>query len=252
MKSRISYLIVLVTVMVIVSACTAATVQPTATTAPTQPPPVTETPRPSETPAPSNTSTLQPTASATLTPSVTPSATKSSTPTPSFAGFSVTYAQYTNYGMLIGFKIPGLKEDYRLMVNTVEYKCQINAKAVDSLYCYGPQFGQDQTVKLVFYLLNGDSTPLYETSYKVSLLIPPTVDPRILMTQAPGSCPARGVNITCETEYRNDGKGSYCIVATCNDACGYYYSMDTCPEGSIKNGIYNFNGTPPPLPPIHP
>ena len=249
MKIRISYLIVLVMVMVIFSACAPAVAQPTAP-APTQPPPpATETPRPSETPVPSNTSTPQPTASFTVTPSVTPTPTETSTPTPSFAGFSVTYAQYTYYGMLMGFKIPGLKENYRLKVNDVDYTCKINDKAPDSLYCYGPQFGQNETINLVFYPLEGEDTPLFETSYKVSLLVPPTIDPRILMTEAPGSCPARGVNITCETEYRNDGKGGYCIVATCNDACGYYYSMDTCPEGSINNGIYPITGTPP-LPPI--
>ncbi len=248
MKFRISYLIVLVMVMGFISACTSAVVQPTPTV-PTQPPPASETPRPSETPAPSNTSTPRPTASFTVTPSVTPTATETSTPTPSFAGFSVTYAQYTYYGMLMGFKIPGIKENYRLKVNDVDYKCELNDKAPDSLYCYGPQFGQNETVKLVFYPLTGDDTPLFEVSYKVSLLVPPTVDPRILMTQAPGSCPARGVNVTCETEYRNDGKGGFCIVATCNDACGYYYSMDTCPEGSINNGIYPITGTPP-LPPI--
>ena len=248
MKSRFFILIVLVTVMVIFTACTAVTGQPTAAV-PTQPPPVTVTPRASETPAPSNTSTPQPTASHTITPSVTPAPTKTSTPTPSFAGFSVAYAQYTNYGMLIGFKIPGIKQSYRLKVNDVDYTCKLNEKAVNSLYCYGPQFGENETVKLVFYPLTGNDTPLYEASYKVSLLVPPTIDPRILMTQAPGSCPARGVNVTCETEYRNNGKGGYCIVATCNDACGYYYSMDTCPPGSVNNGIYPITGTPP-LPPI--
>jgi hypothetical protein len=248
MKPRISYFIVLVTVLGFFSACTAATLQPT-TAAPTQPPPVTETPRPSETLAPSHTSTPQPTASFTMTPSPTHTATETSTPTPSFAGFSVAYAQYTNYGMLIGFKIPGIKDNYRLKVNNIDYTCQLNDKAPDSLYCYGPQFAQNETVKLVFYPFTGDDTPLYEVSYKVSLLVPPTIDPRILMTQAPGSCPSRGVNVTCETEYRKDGNGGCCVVATCNDACGYFYSMDTCPEGSIKNGICPITGTPP-LPPI--
>lgn len=250
MNYRYFSLIVLVMMMGFFSACTAA-VELTATAAPTQPPPVSETPRPIETLSPSNTPSPQPTASFTPSPSpsMTHTATVTSTPTPSFAGFSVTYAQYTNYGMLIGFKIPGIKENYRLTVNKIEYKCQINDKAQDSLYCYGPQFNQNEIVTLDFYPLEGESKPLYEVSYKVSLLVPPTVDPRILMTQAPGTCPQRGVDVTCETEYRNNGNGGYCIVATCNDACGYYYSMDTCPEGSINNGIYPITGTPP-LPPI--
>ncbi len=248
MKYRYFSLIVLVMMMGFFSACTAA-VEPTATAAPTQPPPVSETPRLIETLSPSNTPSPQPTATFTPSPSMTHTATVTSTPTPSFAGFSVTYAQYTNYGMLIGFKIPGIKENYRLTVNKIEYKCQINDKAQDSLYCYGPQFNQNEIVTLDFFPLEGEGKPLYEVSYKVSLLVPPTVDPRILMTQAPGTCPQRGVDVTCETEYRNNGNGGYCIVATCNDACGYYYSMDTCPEGSVNNGIYPITGTPP-LPPI--
>ena len=145
MKPRISFFIVLVTVMGFFSACTAASVQ-SQTAVPTQPPPVTETPRPSETPAPSNTETPVPTASFTLSPSATHTSTmtptETSTPTPAFAGFEVSYAQYTNYGMLIGFKIPGIKDDYRLKVNDIDYTCKLNDKAPDSLYCYGPQFSQ--------------------------------------------------------------------------------------------------------------
>jgi len=233
---------VLVTVLVFLQACTAATALPTATPAPL--PTVTETPRPSETPAPSDTSTPLPSATFTLTPSATHTATSSSTPMPSFAGFTVEYAQYTNYGMLMGFKIPGIQENYRLKVNDINYTCNLNDKAPDYLYCYGPQFAQNQEIQLVFYPPDpADNTPLYTVSYKVSLLVLPTVDPRVLMTQAPGSCPQRGINVTCETEYRKDGKGGCCVVSTCADACGYYYSMDTCPVGSEHNGICP--GTPP-------
>lgn len=245
MKLRIVLIVVLVSVMVILQACSAAaTLAPTAT--PTPPPTVTETPRPSETPAPTDTSTPSPTSTFTLTPSATITSTSTSTPMPSFAGFAVEYAQYTNYGMLMGFKIPGITKAYRLKVNDIAYTCNLNDKAPGYLYCYGPQFQQNQEITLVFYPPDeNDNTPLYTASYKVSLLVPPTVDPRVLMTEAPGSCPARGIHVTCETEYRKDGAGGCCIVATCSDACGYYYSMDTCPNGSEHNGICAMTGTPP-------
>ena len=51
-------------------------------------------------------------------------------------------------------------------------------------------------------------------------------------------CPDRGMNVTCETEYRNYG-GECLVGMSCFDACGKYYGVDT-----IRNGIgpYTFSG----------
>ncbi len=207
----------------------------------------TQTALPSETPAPSQTDTPVP--SSTLTPSVTASstatqtATPSETPRPSFAGFQVASAENTSYGLLMGFHIPGIKENYRLTVNGSEYKCELNSKAPDSLFCYGKTYSQGQTVKLAFYSLAGDATPLYETTYKIALVGTPTIPPGTLEAMGK-ACQIRGVHVTCETEYRRNGD-SYCIVSSCFDLCGYYYSTDTCPEGSISNGTFPMTGTPP-------
>lgn len=249
MTRRILGMIFLAAIFVFTSACSAAPTQPPA---PTQAPAASETPRPSETPipsstpVPSSTQTPPPTATQADTPTVKPSET--STPRPSFAGFAVEYVQPASYGLLFGFHIPGIKENYRLMVNEKEYKCDLNAKSPDRLGCYGPAFTQGQTVKLSFLPLTGDNQPVYETTYKIALIGTPTLEPTALYAAAK-ACLIRGVHVTCETEYRrlND---SYCIVATCADLCGYYYSVDTCPVGSEHNGIFQFTGTPP-LPPSH-
>jgi hypothetical protein len=51
-------------------------------------------------------------------------------------------------------------------------------------------------------------------------------------------CPSRGMNVTCETEYRDYG-GICTVGMTCYDDCGFYYSVDT-----IKGhtGPYTFTG----------
>lgn len=44
------------------------------------------------------------------------------------------------------------------------------------------------------------------------------------------NCPLRGENLSCEFEYRRDNQGCY-VGATCYDACGLFYSIDTIPAG---------------------
>lgn len=51
-------------------------------------------------------------------------------------------------------------------------------------------------------------------------------------------CPARGENVTCETEYRNYS-GNCVVGMTCYDACGFYYAVNTLPPGG---GAYIFSG----------
>lgn len=44
------------------------------------------------------------------------------------------------------------------------------------------------------------------------------------------TCPLEGEWLSCEFEYRKDGQGCY-VGATCYDACGWFYSVDTIPPG---------------------
>jgi hypothetical protein len=248
MKHSLLVLTVLVLVAVLLSACSG---EPKAAPTFTPAPSATETARPSETPVPTNTQTpVPPSATATPVPSATPTVLPSETPRPTFAGFQVQYSEFTAYGLTLSFRIPGVKDVYRLLVNKAEFKCQLNSKTPDTLFCYGQQFSVGQTVSLTFLPPEKGDTVVYQTSYKIAPLKTPTPDARTLGAQNAGACEQRGKNPRCETEYRNDGKGYYCIVSTCFDVCGLWYSIDTCPPGSDHNGIYIFTGTPP-LPPNH-
>ncbi len=44
------------------------------------------------------------------------------------------------------------------------------------------------------------------------------------------TCPLEGERLSCEFEYRKDSQGCY-VGATCYDACGWFYSVDTIPPG---------------------
>lgn len=44
------------------------------------------------------------------------------------------------------------------------------------------------------------------------------------------SCPLEGQKLSCEFEYRKDGNNCY-VGATCYDACGWFYSVNTIPPG---------------------
>jgi len=44
------------------------------------------------------------------------------------------------------------------------------------------------------------------------------------------TCPLEGERLSCEFEYRKDNQGCY-VGATCYDACGWFYSVDTIPPG---------------------
>lgn len=45
------------------------------------------------------------------------------------------------------------------------------------------------------------------------------------------NCPLRGERLSCETEYRKDGRGGCFVGMTCYDACGWFYSVNTIPPG---------------------
>ncbi len=44
------------------------------------------------------------------------------------------------------------------------------------------------------------------------------------------TCADEGKNLTCEIEYRKDSSNCY-VGMSCWDACGWYYSVNTIPEG---------------------
>lgn len=181
------------------------------------------TPRPDPTPPPQITSTQTGTPTIPLPPSVTP--TKSVTPTqaPDFSGFQVQFVEYKDFGMVIGFIIPGVTTPYKLTVNKQIYSCLIKPGIANHLYCSGVIIPEGTKVRLEFFEI-GDETEIFQTNYIVSL--PKTPTPDYFKLTKP-DCPVRGINARCETENRIAENGS-CIVSTCVDSCGYWYSIDTC------------------------
>jgi hypothetical protein len=246
MKIRpVSFLLLALVLLVLLPACANTTAAPTATLTLTPPPTLTETPKPSATSAPTFTSIPSATITSTpLPPTATTVPTQTATPKPTFAGFRVDYSEYMSYGLLFSFTIPGNKVNYRLDVSGVPYICNYKPEQVDKLFCYGREFERGTNVKLTFLPLTGSDTPVFQTQYKVTTYTAPTPLPNRNVQGPTDSCPVRGINTQCETEYRTLGN-SYCIVATCFDNCGYYYSVNTCPPDMTLQGVYTFPGTPP-------
>jgi hypothetical protein len=233
MKIRSLVFLLAIAALVGLSACS-----PAQTPSPTLTPTETEMPKPSATltPVPTETPLPTPTVTPTLVPSATQTATLTSTPRPTFAGFQVEYPEYTKNGLQLVFRIPGNRQNYRLEVNGTPYTCALVEKYPDRLYCLGPVFAQNTQVKLVFFPLEGEKQPVFETTYRITPLITPTVDVRIGFAAFKKKCPEQEDKITCETEYRKIGSAC-CIVATCSDACGNFFSANTCPRDMAMEGI---------------
>lgn len=243
MKKNPIIWISIVAAIVILTACSASpTASLTPAPLPTQIPAETETARPSATLTTSATTLA--TATKTLTPTPTHTATLTATPRPSFAGFQVQFVDYASYGMQFAFIIPGIQNNYQLDVNGQPFNCKLYEKYPDKLFCTGPAIPPKTHVKLTFLPLEGEKTPVFVSNYLIAALITPTVDFQTSKGFNSENCPVRGVNVRCETEYRVNG-GGCCVVSTCVDACGYYYSVDTCPRGMTLQGICQ--GTPPVL-----
>ena len=243
MKPHILIFIFIMVALLGLAACSAVpSLVPTLTLTlpPTLLPTQTETIRPSLTPVPSSTASPQATRTISVTSTLTETIT--ATPRPIFAGFQVDFVNYAYYGMQFAFTIPGIKLNYRLLANGTAFKCNLYDKYPNKLYCTGPAIKPNTEVQLSFLPMTGSETPVFETNYKMGSMITPTIDIKTLQASNPTDCPQHGVNVRCETEYRKNN-GSCCVVATCVDACGYYFSVDTCPRGMEMQGICE--GTPP-------
>ncbi len=241
MKLHVPIFILLLAGLWVLPACSAGPTPPlTATALPVSSLTPSETSRPSMTPVPSN--TLLPTVTPTLPLTSTPTVTSSATPRPVFAGFQVDFVEYAYYGMQFAFKIPGIQQNYRLLANGISFKCTLYEKYPDKLYCTGPAIKPLTEIAFSFLPLAGSEVPVFETKYKLGSMITPTINLETLAASNPTTCPQHGVNVRCETEYRKIASGC-CVVATCVDACGYYFSVDTCPQDMEMQGICE--GVPP-------
>jgi len=95
------------------------------------------------------------------------------------------------------------------------------------MFCIGPEFPHNRKVELAFYAPKATTEPIFKTDYLIAPIKTPT--PEGYIPPGDANCPVRGINASCETEIRGETwPGGPCIVSTCVDSCGYWYSIDTC------------------------
>jgi hypothetical protein len=206
------------------AACsTAPAIQPTETASLIPPTP---TVLPSETPSPVPTETITPSPSPSPLPSKTVTPSLTATPVVAFnLAEVISYSEETGSGMLI-LKVPGVKQDYNIKVDNFDYRCYFDAQYIDRLFCRGsnrPTFSRD--IKIVYYdILTAQE--VYKST--IMIAIRPTLWP--VVYDAAHNCPDRGKNVTCTAECRiSPESGNPCLAASCNDLCGYYFSVSSCP-----------------------
>ena len=180
-----------------------------------------------------DTATIQPTeisaAMKTPAPTVTftatlePTATLTPTPAAEFSALRLYGVEYRGSNVSINFEIPGMDQTYQMKINDQDYSCQLAADLADHLFCFGPNLAFDKEAHIEIMDETG-SQKIYETDM---VLIPPKYVSPTPVGDMTTWCPQRGQNVFCETENRME-YGTPCIVSSCFDACGYYYSIHTC------------------------
>ena len=224
MKVKIFYVFLTLLLVAVVPACSAVA-QPTPT--PTFEPPTATVVLPSETPKP--TFTLAPTDTSTtiLSATLPPPPTATFTPAANYAQFKLLAVSKESYGMLLGFQIPGLKDPLIARINTQLFKCTVDAKYPERMFCSGPALPLDRYLDILFYTEDG-ADPIYTGQLIIASQIFKAPTPaNIDMSNA---CPEDLDSVSCETENRTDNAGNPCIVSTCVNRCGYLYSVNTCPD----------------------
>ncbi len=173
--------------------------------------------------------TLPPTATAgvTLTPTLTLPPTETPTPAPLFSNlrFIGVTARYDGASIII--EIPNLQQAYQLSINGVNYVCQLADSALNRMFCNGlVKPPVDQAVRLI---LREPETHLivHEAVTMIPSILVVTPMPRGYYD---ANCPQRGLDVKCEMECRIPPGGEPCVVASCYDSCGLYFSVHTCPE----------------------
>lgn len=172
-------------------------------------------------PLPTSTQTSTPT----LEPSVTPTSTETLVPTEvvHFDAVKIIGVDvYPGYASVI-FEFPAISKLYYVKINNAPYNCQIPENTVDRLFCSGEGIRTAEYVDVAFF----NDEAFVNELVSMTLYVPAPVPTPLPVGEPSTWCPARGTNITCETEHRVEF-GEECWVQTCFDACGYYYSYHTC------------------------
>lgn len=209
---------------------TAAADQPTTTPHPTIAPTATATL------TPTLTRTATPTATATASPTATLTPTLTATPFKGFESSGFNSVQYSGSAVYMAFYVPGVQDSYTLSVEGHTLACAPSQNYSDLLVCegsgYAPNYG---TLTCAFYTAAQDL--VYTGSYYYAQPVTPTpvAPPWVINWNLSNSCPLRKTNVSCETEWRTYD-GVRCMISSCFDSCGYYYSINTCTglTGTLK------------------
>ncbi len=198
---------------------------------------VNETTTPNPTLASTATATDTPLPTITATATLTPTATSTATPTPTltitpFFGFersSFTGVVYDGGAMKMIFTVPGVDQEYTLLVEGQQLSCAPSDQYENTLVCtgseYDPTFGE---LACDFYTGDG-KTLLYSSVFTHSAPAPsvPENPPWAISWSGSNSCVGTRETVSCETEWRTFD-ATKCFIASCYNACGYYYSINTC------------------------
>jgi len=174
--------------------------------------------------------TPTPTASATFTATASLTPTVTATPFDGFESSGFNGVQYSGGSVYLLFTVPGVTESYRLSVEGQSLACAPSDTFADLLVCEGTQYAPSYgTLACAFYSESRDL--VYRGSYYHAVPQTPTPAPPpwVPIWNLSNNCPQRGENVSCETEWRTVG-GVPCMIASCFDQCGYYYSIDNCSQ----------------------
>jgi hypothetical protein len=181
---------------------------------------------PTETmPAPA---TVTPTETVTPLPTETPTVTLTPTSTTGWNELQVisVWRDANGYGII--FNIPGIDESYNATIDGKPFTCTYEARYPDRLTCLGESFRTEVEIQVIF---TGADTGgvVFTTSIIIGepAFAPTPSYPTGGVPNPNTWCPQRGQNVYCETENRISWDPP-CLITSCFDACGYWYSIDTC------------------------
>ena len=205
--------LLIITFLFILSACgpQAATTTPQMATSIEVSPSMTFQPSATSLPTIASTNTLMPTI------------TVSFTPTPDFNKMTYVGASIVNGQLMLSFRSPETTEPLKAVVNGYPFTCKTDSRYPGTLYCLGRFFLAGEKVNVAFSM--GDDPAIVK---EVSVIIPLEAVPTPITPGAYSTwCPLRGQKVTCDTEWDCDA-GVCCLDVSCNDECGYYYSIHQC------------------------
>lgn len=184
-------------------------------------------------PAPSATITITPTLTLTATLTLIPSVTYSPTLVPLFDKAQVISLTTPNDEVKVILRVPGLKQVLNIILDARKFSCQMDDKVLETLFCTGTSRPHvAERIKLVFVDAQTGTEVYSGTTYIIDQAVPTAT------REGYASCPNRGKNVSCETECRIYA-GDPCLVVSCFDDCGLYYSLDNCPSDRQNDSVCN-------------